>query len=477
LFRLANSSRRDGVPSMKVFLSSTFEDLALYREHLMTVLDGCETIYRGMEFFGATETAPLDTCLSNLASCDLVVALIGTRYGTIPDGNGKSFTHLELERALASGKPVWAYFLDEEHTPVFARHVETGPAAEKLSALKKWLVAHVTPERFTSPENLGMKLARDLHRRFGDFGGRAISDSRLSSRYRECAYDGLAAWYDAWYEEHWTSDQPLTTICSIASTYFESSRGHLKHKRVLDVACGTGNTFAAFTRAGFETWGTDGSMEMLLKARENCSSAGIETSNLVMVPINWTDQDRFSEQFAPRSFDIIVNTSNSFCHIPPVDQYMQTALANFFNLLKPGGLLFIDTKRYIRTDGVQAPPLLKELRYIAKAKEWVERVEREETRELPGFGAVKFNTRIVNDFDPAFPDRAVQRALIIITIFGDKLPSRTLVVPYYPLPAVKLESELHKAGFDAAVHRAHEGLNSIWKYDFVVGQRPENSAG
>jgi ubiquinone/menaquinone biosynthesis C-methylase UbiE len=45
----------------------------------------------------------------------------------------------------------------------------------------------------------------------------------------------------------------------------------LKRKRVLDVACGTGNAFAAFTRAGFETWGTDGSMEMLLKAKENCS--------------------------------------------------------------------------------------------------------------------------------------------------------------------------------------------------------------
>jgi SAM-dependent methyltransferase len=430
-----------------------------------------------MEFFGATETTPLETCLQNLTSCDLVVALIGTRYGTIPDGNDKSYTHLELERAFATGKPVWAYFLDEEHTPVFARHVESGPGAEKLCTLKKSIAARVTPERFTSPDDLGMKLARDLFRRFGDFNGRTVSDNRLPSRFRECAYDGLASWYDAWYEEHWASDQPFTTICSIASTYFESSRGHLKRKRILDVACGTGNTFVAFTRAGFETWGTDGSMEMLFKAKENCSSAKIDASKLVMTPINWNDRARFSEQFAPRSFDIIVNTANSFCHIPPVDQYMQAALTNFYDLLKPGGLLFIDTKRYIRTDVVLTPSLLKELRYVAKTREWVERIEREETRELPGFGAVKFNTRIVNDFDPAFPDRTVQRALIVITIFGDKLPSRTLVVPYYPLPADKLENEFMKAGFEPVVYQANEGLNSNWKYDFVVGQRPENSSG
>jgi SAM-dependent methyltransferase len=196
-----------------------------------------------------------------------------------------------------------------------------------------------------------------------------------------------------------------------------------------------------------------------------------------MTPINWSDRTGFGEHFAPRSFDIIVNTANSFCHIPPVDQYMQAALVNFYDLLKPGGLLFIDTKRYIRTDVVQAPSLLKELRYIAKTKEWVERVEREDTRELPGFGGVKFNTRIVNDFDPAFPDQTVQRALIIITIFGDKLPSRTLVVPYYPLPADKLANEFLKAGFEPAVYQANEGLNSNWKYDFVVGQRPDNAFG
>lgn len=462
---------------MKVFLSSTFEDLSPYREHLMMVLDGCETIFRGMEFFGAAEATLLETCFQYIKSCDLVVTLIGTRYGTIPDGRDKSYTHLELEFAFSVGKPVWAYFLDEQHTPVFTRHVESGPAAEKLSELRKSIVDRSSPGRFTSPEDLGMKLARDLFRRFGNFDRRTVSDYQLPPRYRECAYDGLAPWYDAWYEDHWASDEPFTTICAIASKYFESSRGHLKHKKVLDVACGTGNAFAAFTRAGFETWGTDGSMEMLLKAKENCSSTEIDTSKLVMTPVNWNDRARFEQLFVPRSFDIIVNTANSFCHIPPVDHYMQAALGNFYDLLKPGGLLFIDTKRYIGAESVRTRPLLKELRYIAKAKEWVERVEREETRELPGFGIVKFNTRIVHDFDPALQDRMIQRALIVITIFGEKLPSRTLVVPYYPLPADKLKDELVKAGFEAILYRANEEFNANWKYDFVVGQRTERSSG
>lgn len=381
--------------SIKIFLSSTYEDLAEYREHLMAVLDGCEAVYKGMEFFGASQAKPLETCLRNLAASNLVVTLIGTRYGSIPEGETKSFTELELEYALRTGKPVWAYFLDEERTPVLRKHIDEGEAAVKLQCLKQSLTTHLTPDRFKSPDDLGMKLARDLFRKYGEFAAARPHEDRLPSRYRECAYDGLADWYDRWYEGHWSSDKPFTTMCSIASTYFDAGRGQLRGKKILDVACGTGNTFVAFSRGGFETWGTDGSMEMLLRAKDNSDSAGIDTSRLVLTPINWNDRERFLEHFAPASFDIIVNTANSFCHIPPVDDYMQAALSNFFEMLKPGGLLFIDTKRYLRSGAVVSASLFKELQYIADTKEWVERIEREEARELPGFGVVRFNTRIL----------------------------------------------------------------------------------
>ncbi|WP_411726702.1 DUF4062 domain-containing protein [Methyloglobulus sp.] len=46
-----------------MFLSSTYEDLADYRLAVMDVLQECEFLYKGMEFFGATEHKALYTCL------------------------------------------------------------------------------------------------------------------------------------------------------------------------------------------------------------------------------------------------------------------------------------------------------------------------------------------------------------------------------------------------------------------------------
>ena len=88
---------------------------------------------------------------------------------------------------------------------------------------------------------------------------------------------------------------------------------------------------------------------------------------------------------------------------------MQLALNNFYRLLKPEGLLIIDTKKYIRSDPVDGVPTYKELRYDGPSKEWIERSDRLEERELPGLALVKFHTRLMYDTDPAFTP-SVRRA-------------------------------------------------------------------
>jgi SAM-dependent methyltransferase len=400
-----------------------------------------------------------------------MIAILGTRYGSCPEGSSESFTEREIHRAIELGLPIWVYVLDEERTPVLTRFVDSGESAARLDQFKKTLRRRFTSALFTSPEDLGMKIAGDLYKKHGVVLARA-PETVLTARYRESAYDLLADWYDYWYAGHWLSEEPFKTLSSIARAYLESSRGQLQGKRVLDVACGTGNTFVAFTRAGFDVWGTDGSREMLLRAKSNCESAGIPTDKLVLDPINWTAPETYLQRFASNSFDLIVNTANSFCHIPPLAEYMQAALKGFLELLRPGGLLLIDTKRYIRSDPVNGVPTFKELRFDADTKEWIERLDREEVMTLPGLGDVHFHTRLMYGFDPAFSNR-VRRALILITIFGSQLAPRTLVVPYYPLPAELLKEQMITAGFRAAIYPALQDLNVNWKYDFVVGRKPE----
>ena len=452
---------------MKIFLSSTYDDLIEYRRATMEVLQECEILYKGMEFFGATENKPHETCLKNLNDADRVIVLIGSRYGSRPKTQGPSYTEIEILEARRLKKPIQAYFLDLEKTAILAKHFESGHNAKDLKKLKKLLTENYTVDKFSSPADLGRILARDFFRE----SKHNIQKQKLQpvvSRFRETAYDSLAEWYDDWYQGHWSNEEPFNKILNIINSYNVSSKGSINDLKILDCACGTGNSFVAFTKHNFEVYGTDGSYEMLQKAKENCNSAKISTERLILDPINWTDGKAYEDKFGTEKFDVIINTANSFCHIPPISGYMDVALTNFYNLLKPGGLLIIDTKKYIRNDSSRGLEKYQELRYDATSQDWIVRTERHDTCQVDGYGEVHFNTRLVYDSDPSF-NTDINRALIVITINGPTLIPRVLVVPYYPLPASKLEQEMRKANYTTSYIPVPKIPD--WKYDFVVGQK------
>ena len=84
---------------MRIFLSSTFEDL---REHRQAVLEQLERMTAervGMEYFPATAEAPLESSLAQLNRCDVYVGIIGYRFGSVAPGTGLSMTQCEYEAA------------------------------------------------------------------------------------------------------------------------------------------------------------------------------------------------------------------------------------------------------------------------------------------------------------------------------------------------------------------------------------------
>jgi SAM-dependent methyltransferase len=456
--------------TLKVFLASTYKDLKEYREKVEYVLKGCEALYKGMEYFGASYEKPLDACNQRIDDSDLVICLIGASYGSNPPNKNKSFTELEIEYSLKIGKPINTYILDLDKCPVLIEHADFGEKAERLKDFKKEMMEKMTCDCFTSPDDLAIKIMRDLFKFKQPTLHELKNVKTVTSKYRECLYDLIAEFYDDWYEGHWQSDQPFFTISSIVGPYFESNRGNFQGIRILDCACGTGNTFVTFSRNNYNIYGTDGSQEMLNKAKKNCEMIGISINNLILKPINWTDYKGYLEHFKENYFDLIINTANSFCHIPPTKEYMQTALNNFYKLLKPGGLLLIDTKRYICSDPINNVPTYKELRYDANIGDWIERYERIETRKIDHKGIVKYHTRLMYDTDPSF-SKEVRRALIILTIYGEKFSPRTLVIPYYPLPSIELKKEMEKANFETKIHYAMKEFAINWKYDIVVGKK------
>jgi hypothetical protein len=108
---------------MNVFVSSTYSDLRAYREAAFDVLRRLGLQFSGLEYFSATLETPLDRTTKAVENSDLLLLLIGHRYGFVPAGHDKSVTELEYAHAKARGLPVLAFMLSED-VPVRPSDIE-----------------------------------------------------------------------------------------------------------------------------------------------------------------------------------------------------------------------------------------------------------------------------------------------------------------------------------------------------------------
>ena len=101
---------------MKIFLSSTFQDLEAHRSVLMdTMLRMDENIHvLAMETFGSSTSTPTDYSVAKVRQADAYVGVYGWRYGTIDNESKMSITEVEYRTALACRIPLLLYFASEE---------------------------------------------------------------------------------------------------------------------------------------------------------------------------------------------------------------------------------------------------------------------------------------------------------------------------------------------------------------------------
>ncbi|MCB1916039.1 MAG: DUF4062 domain-containing protein [Rhodocyclaceae bacterium] len=85
---------------MRAYLSSTLKDLKDEREAVKLALGG---IWEVVESYDADDETVSASCVRDVASCQLYVAIIGLRYGYIPPGCDKSITELEFDAATSAG--------------------------------------------------------------------------------------------------------------------------------------------------------------------------------------------------------------------------------------------------------------------------------------------------------------------------------------------------------------------------------------
>jgi len=138
---------------VKVFISSVIAGMEEYRAAAREAAESLEYTVIAAEDFGAAPGSPQQVCLAGVRDADVVVLLLGARYGT-PQRSGLSPTHEEYREARGR-KPVLVF-------------VQTGIARERdeeklVEEVSGWEGGQYR-EPFDSPASLRTVVTRALHR-------------------------------------------------------------------------------------------------------------------------------------------------------------------------------------------------------------------------------------------------------------------------------------------------------------------------
>jgi tetratricopeptide (TPR) repeat protein len=145
-----------------VFVCSTFDDLEQEREGVLDAIRRVQQRHNAMEFFGARPGRPIEVCLDEVRESDLLVVIVGLKYGSLPPGMGISFSQAEYEEGVRLDKPCLVYLRDDD-VPILPKYVERDP--DKLKLLESWkqaLNAKHTVAKFENWPRLAVQVAADI---------------------------------------------------------------------------------------------------------------------------------------------------------------------------------------------------------------------------------------------------------------------------------------------------------------------------
>lgn len=148
----------------RVFLSSTFSDLADYRRTVQAAIRQLGAIDVSMEHFGSRDERPADECIRLVRDeSDLFVGIYAHRYGYVPDGADTSISEMEYKAATDSAVPRFIYMVDENQ-PWLPAHVDAGTNQERLIRFKAALLKRHMCQKFGNRDELATKVVADLGR-------------------------------------------------------------------------------------------------------------------------------------------------------------------------------------------------------------------------------------------------------------------------------------------------------------------------
>ena len=196
----------------KVYISSTYQDLKLYRDAVYRILRMLRHDVISMEDYVATDAYPLRKCLDDVAASDVYVGLVGWRYGYRPDQDNpqrKSITELEYRQAEISGLPKLMFLADEEAPwPDELKDAKTGDGdhGQLIARFRAELEGAKLVSHFRTPDHLAGLVSVAIQRYLQS---KPVSEVLTRSRVRAVRQEVLQGLLDSTLEDYQVATEQL----------------------------------------------------------------------------------------------------------------------------------------------------------------------------------------------------------------------------------------------------------------------------
>jgi hypothetical protein len=144
----------------QVFVSSTFSDLKDERLAIIQALLELDCIPAGMELFAAADDDQWTIIKKVIDDCDYYIVVVGGRYGSVFP-SGKSYTEMEYEYALSTGKPIIG-FLHKNPGLIPASKTESSEHGRRQLENFRELVKQKTCGYWTTAHDLASAVSTSL---------------------------------------------------------------------------------------------------------------------------------------------------------------------------------------------------------------------------------------------------------------------------------------------------------------------------
>jgi len=150
---------------LQIFVSSTYLDLREERQAAVEAILAAGHIPAGMELFAAGNDSQLATINRWIEDSDILMLILGGRYGTIEKNSGLSYIELEYRYACDKGIPVFAVVMSDnmrkEKVRIEGEDVIETRNSDKYNAFKELVKSRMCQE-FDDPKDIQLAVHRSL---------------------------------------------------------------------------------------------------------------------------------------------------------------------------------------------------------------------------------------------------------------------------------------------------------------------------